>query len=146
MLTLLILLLTPTAPLDVQADRLELDQKTGQVRFEGAVRATQGALTLRCARLSARYRKDGSLGDLRASGGVVVTQGDLSARAAEARYSAKDKRLELIGDPVVRRGPDELRGEKILYWPEQERLVVERARGRLQAPKLTLPAPPAAPR
>lgn len=141
-LLILSILLTPPLPLDVQAERLELDQKTGQVRFEGDVRATQGDLRLRCGRLTARYLEDGSLGDLHATGGVSVTQGPLSATAQRARYFHADKRLELTGAPVVRRGTDELRGAKILYWPEQERLVVEQARGRLSAPKLSLPAPP----
>lgn len=141
-LLLLPLLLAPPVPIDVQADRLELDQKTGKVRFEGNVRATQGQLHMRCNRLVAKYQKDGGLGDLHATGGVKVTQGALSATARSARYFHADKRLELTGDPIVRRGPDELKGAKIVYWPEQERLVVEQARGRLSAPALKLPAPP----
>lgn len=150
MLLLLLALLAPPSPtkaagpkaiLDVQADRLEYDQKTGTVRFEGNVRATQGELTLRCARLTARYGKDGALGDLEATGGVRVVQGELSAKARKVSYFKTDQRLVMTGDPVVKRRADELRGATITYWPEQQRLVVEQARGRLNAPKIALPAP-----
>ena len=131
----------PKAILDVQADRLEYDQKTGRVRFEGNVRATQGDLTLRCARLTARYGKDGALGDLQATGGVQVVQGELSAKARKVAYFKTDQRLVMTGDPVVKRGTDELRGATITYWPEQQKLVVEQARGRLNAPRIQLPTP-----
>lgn len=152
MLLLLLVLLAPPQPkpapaaapravLDVQADRLEYDQKTGRVRFEGNVRATQGDLRLRCARLTARYGNDGALGDLQATGGVRVVQGELSAQARKVAYFKKDQRLVMTGDPVVTRGKDELRGATITYWPEQQRLVVEQARGRLNAPRIRLPQP-----
>jgi lipopolysaccharide export system protein LptA len=141
MLFLIALLLTPpTAPLDVRADRLEYDQKSGRVQFEGNVQATQGDLRLTCGRLAARYRADGTLGDLKATGGVQVVQGELTAKARTATYFQADQRLELTGDPVVTRGSDQLRGAKITYWAKEQRLLVSQARGRLQAPVMRLPA------
>lgn len=140
LLLITLLLAPPTAPLDVRADRLEYDQKSGRVRFEGNVQAVQGTLRLTCGRLSARYRADGSLGDLTASGGVQVVQGELSAKAQTATYFQTDQRLELTGDPVVTRGQDRLSGAKIVYWAKDQRLVVSKARGRLNAPVMRLPA------
>lgn len=142
MLFLITLLLSApaTAPLDVRADALEYDQKSGQVRFEGHVQATQGKLRLTCGRLSARYQADGTLGDLTASGGVQVVQGELTAKAQTATYFQADQRLELTGNPVVTRGKDQLSGTKITYWAKQQRLLVAQARGRMQAPVIRLPA------
>ena len=141
LLSLLLLLLgaKPSEPLDIRADRLELDQRTGAVRFEGAVEATQGELVLRCAVLSATYA-DGEITALEASGGVVVTQGDVRAEAQTARYHRSEDRLELTGQPRVVRGKDSMTGARITFWPGQGRLVVEQARGRIDAPKLELPS------
>ncbi|MCB9548635.1 MAG: hypothetical protein H6706_22750 [Myxococcales bacterium] len=139
---LLALAAPPAETLDIRAARLELDQATGQVRFTGEVVARQGDLELRCAVLEARYGKDGEVDGLSASGGVTVTQGELSARADAARYQRGEDRLELTGSPEVTRGKDRLSGARIVYWPGQGRVVVEQARGRIQAPRITLPRPP----
>ncbi|MEZ4463693.1 MAG: LptA/OstA family protein [bacterium] len=139
---MLLLAAPPTETLDIQAARLELDQATGQATFSGDVVVRQGELVLRCAVLEARYGDDGEVDGLVASGGVTVTQGELSARAETARYLRAEDRLELAGHPEVTRGKDRLGGARIVYWPGQGRLVVEQARGRIQAPRITLPRPP----
>ena len=52
---LLISLLSPSSvPLDVRAERMEFDQASGRVVFEGAVQLNQGRMVLRCARLTAK--------------------------------------------------------------------------------------------
>lgn len=129
-------LAAPTAPLDIRADRMELTQKSGELRFEGHVSAQQGELTLRCARLLARYGKDGALTELRAEGDVQVTAEGLSARAQSAVYQQAAGTLILTGSPTVQRGEDRLSGATITFWPEAGRMVVEQARGTLRAPPL----------
>lgn len=134
-------LLTPaTAPLDIRADRLELDRKAGTARFTGGVEVAQGRLTLRCGALVATYT-DGEVATLVAEGGVEVRGEDWVARAAEARYDRREGRLVLTGEPRIERGADVLRGERVSIWPDDERLVVEQARGRVQAPPIGVPSP-----
>jgi lipopolysaccharide export system protein LptA len=143
-LLLLLMVATPalaappakTAPLDVQAERLELRQQDGVALFEGNVVVTQEDLELRCARLTARYRKDGEIAELVAAGGVRVTRGTLKARAATATYRRAADTLTLTGDPQVDRGADRLRGKRIIFHLEARRMVVEQARGRLKAPRI----------
>ncbi len=143
MLLLVAALLAPNAqPLDIQADRMELRQKEGVVRFEGSVVVTQGELTLRCARLRARYRKE-QVASLVAEGGVELQGEGLRATARTARYDRDAGTLELTGEPTLVRGLDRLSGERILYYPDEARVVVERARGRLHdVPRLAEQAPP----
>lgn len=119
------------APLDVRADRMELLQKEGLVRFEGNVVAIQEALTLRCASLVARSRKDGEIDEMTATGQVVVEAEGLRATAAKASWRRAEGTLVFTGEPRVVRGDDVLSGERIVLWPEQGRVVVERAHGRL---------------
>ncbi|MCB9534874.1 MAG: hypothetical protein H6704_01320 [Myxococcales bacterium] len=150
LLTVLLLAAPPAptaeAPLDVEADRLVLDQKTGEVVFEGNVRAQQEELTLTCRRLVARYRDDGQVASLLAEGAVRVESGELGATAGRAAWSAADGTLELTGEPVVTRGADRLTGRRIVFWPEQGRVVVEAARGRLRAPRVAADLERALPR
>jgi lipopolysaccharide export system protein LptA len=124
----------PTAPLDVAAERMELDQATGKIVFEGDVRATQGDVTLRCARLTARLVGEG-LADVQAES-VTLTTGDWTATAGAARYDDAAGTVALTGSPTVRRGPDVLEGARIVVWPETGRMVVERPRGTVRAPRL----------
>jgi len=131
--------------MDIRAERLELDQRTGRLRFSGEVVATQGELELRCAWLEASYDEAGGVSDLRAGGGIRLRQGSLRAEAAEALYSRSAGSLELKGQPRVQRGADQLEGERVTFWPGEGRLLVTKARGRLQAPSLEDLAPPPSP-
>ncbi len=138
LLTALLLASPPPAevPLDIKADRLELDQKSGRVVFEGHVQVTQEKLRLSCDRLVVRYREDGQVAELDARGQVAVKSGDLTAVAGRARWIAADGTLELTEGPEVTRGADRLEGRRIVFWPEAGRVVVEGAHGRLRAPRI----------
>lgn len=124
------------APLDVRADRVELDQRAGVARFEGGVVARQDAVELRCERLTARYGESGEVTAVVAEGGVRVTSERLAATAERARFDRAAGVLVLTGEPEVRRGDDRLRGETIRIWPEAGRVVVEKARGRITVPRI----------
>ena len=124
------------APLDIKADRMELDQPRGTVVFEGAVRAAQPGFVLRCVRLRARIGEDGALSSLVAEGPLEVTVGEYVARAGRATYDPETGVLELTGEPEVLRGVDRLRGERVRVWPDAGRVVVEQARGTVSAPAL----------
>jgi lipopolysaccharide transport protein LptA len=142
LLALLLVAARDAAPLDVRADRFELDQSAGTARFEGNVVATQDDVELRCARLVARYERDGQVAEVVADGGVHVQSKALAATAAEARFDRAAGELVLTGQPEVHRGPDTLRGNTIRIWPDTGRVVVEQARGTLMVPRLSAVTPP----
>lgn len=125
-------------PVDIRADRLELDQEAGRARFAGDVEVKQGPLTLRCETLAARYA-EGEITALTAEGGVTLTGDGWTARAARAEWDRAAGRLVLTGDPRIARGADTLRGARVLIWPDAQKVVVEQARGRLTAPPLRAP-------
>lgn len=134
-LLLTLVLAAPAAvPLDVAAERMELDQASGKVVFTGGVTATQGELTLKCARLTARMNDKG-LSDVQADEVTLIT-GTWTATAASARYDDRAGTVTLSGAPTVRRGRDVLVGARIVVWPETGKLVVERPRGTVRAPQL----------
>ncbi len=132
------------APLDVEADRVTLDAKGGEARFEGNVRARQGTTRLTCPRLVARMDDAQRLTHLSAEGGVRLEADAAVATARAATWSAKQALLVLEGDVTLTRGADTLSGARLEYHPPSGRLTLERARGSFSAPRLALP--PATPR
>lgn len=128
----------PARPLDISADRLELDDTGRTMVFVGNVEASQGKLRLRCARLDATYSAGPKrkLLSLRASGGVHLKSDGLSARAETATYDRSKGTIVLEGSPSATRAGNTLTGERIVLWPDRGKMVVERPRGRLRAPKL----------
>ena len=126
----------PTKPVavDIKADRVEIDQKKGRVEFSGSVRVSRGSLVISCQTLIARYRKDGTIVGLSIDGQLSVQGQDFSAQAGGGTYEHDTGRLILTGSPKIKRGPHHMIGERIVVFIDDERVVVERARGRLSVP------------
>jgi len=125
------------APLDIEAAKLEVRQEQGEARFSGGVVVRQGLFTLRCSTILARYDKTGRLDMLEAEGEVRVEAEAWSAVAGRARYDRKAETLTLFGSPTLTRAKDVLRGERIVFWVAEKRMVVEKVRGRVKAPRLS---------
>ena len=88
------------APVDVDADRIEVQERADRAVFAGNVRARQGNLTLQTARLTLAYTAgDGiQIRRLDASGGVTVTSPSETARGNFAVYDLDAKLITLVGD------------------------------------------------
>jgi lipopolysaccharide transport protein LptA len=137
--------LAEPVPLDIRAERLDFDRKAGLARFEGDVVARQGDFELRCARLVATYAGGGEVETVTIDGGLTLTAEGFTARAEQATLDRRTGEMRLTGHPELVRGADRLEGERILFWPETGRVVVEKARGRVQLPKLRPPVVPHGP-
>ena len=69
---------------DIQAERVEIDQKVGRVLFIGGVKVSRGDLVLACERLVAHYQKNGTLA-LTMRGRLTVRGKEFSAQAENGR-------------------------------------------------------------
>jgi lipopolysaccharide export system protein LptA len=125
------------APLDIEAGHLELLPGQGEARFSGGVVVRQANFTLRCAAIVARYDAQNRVETLEASGEVRLEADGWSAVAGHARYERETETLSLTGQPTLIREKDVLRGERIVFWLAEERMVVEKVRGRIRAPRLS---------
>ena len=120
--------------IDIQAQRMELLQKEGMIHFTGDVVVKQKSLELRCEALKAKYDKEGNLVELTARGQVRVNSPEWKAMADTAHYRRKADVLELRGKPRVRQGKNWLEGVQVTIHLDEERLVIEQARGQISAP------------
>ena len=123
----------PKAPVDIEADSLDVDDKQSSAVFVGGVVARQGSFTMRSTKLTAHYVGGSGLGDplaakkgksenttaqlkeIRADGKVVITS--TNAHKAEgdwAKFDAKTNTVEVGGDVRLSQGKTVVRGTRIL--------------------------------
>jgi lipopolysaccharide export system protein LptA len=104
------------APVNFNADRIELQDKQNRVVLSGNVEITQGELRLRAARTTVAYTDSGQLEIQRldATGGVLVTRGNQAARGAVAVYDFGKRLIILSGGVSLSRGGDTLNGGRLV--------------------------------
>jgi len=104
------------APVNYQADRIELQDKQKRVILSGNVNVSQGDLALQAARTTVAYTNDGGVKIQRidASGGVVVTRGGETARGDVAVYDFNRRIITMVGGVSLRRGTDTLNGQRMV--------------------------------
>jgi lipopolysaccharide export system protein LptA len=118
------------APIDIASDTLEADQKQNKVTFKGNVVAKQEDVTLYANALVMIYDPDTKkLKEIIAIGNVKVVQLDRRATGQKATFDQDENKVVLDGDAVVREGTNVIRGERITFYVEEERSVVEPGRG-----------------
>lgn len=95
----------PSAPVEITADRLSVDQDTGTALFQGNVVVGQSDLRLSAAEVQVVY--DGTSGDitrLSASGGVTFVTATDAAEANAAEYDLANETLVMRGDVLLTQG------------------------------------------
>lgn len=104
-----------TLPVEVTADRLEVNQKDGSAVFSGNVVVGQGEMRLSAAEVRVEYATDGPsrIERLHATGGVTLVSGADAAEAAEALYTIETGEVVLTGSVLLTQGGNALSGEKL---------------------------------
>lgn len=104
------------APVDIAADRIELEDRANRVVFTGGVSVTQAGLNISAARMLVNYTDAGGLEIQRitATGGVTITRGDERASGNNAIYDFNRRIITMAGDVRLRRGGDTLNGGRLV--------------------------------
>lgn len=102
-----------TAPVEITADSLSVDQTDASATFSGEVVIVQGAMRLTAAVVRVEYGKDGQnrIERLHASGGVTLVSAAEAAEASEAIYTVISGLIVLQGDVLLTQGPNVLSGQ-----------------------------------
>ncbi|BEQ15087.1 lipopolysaccharide transport periplasmic protein LptA [Desulfoferula mesophila] len=130
-------------PIHVVSDSLEVDNKAQVANFIGKVKAVQGDVKITCDKLSVYYDQDakdqpkakgaagegmldggGKVRKVVASGHVKVVQKDRIAVGRQATYWAGGRKMLLEGQATVWRGKNQISGEQITVFLDQDRAVV----------------------
>jgi lipopolysaccharide export system protein LptA len=128
------------APIDITSDTVEADQKQNTATFKGNVIAKQEDVTLYANTLLIIYDPDTKkLKEIIATGNVKVVQLDRRATGQKATFDQDANKVVLDGDAVVREGTNVIRGERITFYVEEERSVVEPGKGGRVSTSITPP-------
>jgi len=118
-------------PVKIQAASLEVRDKEKIATFSGDVQVFQGDTELRCKLLNVFYDDEAApkgaktadagpttdqrqIHRIEAKGGVIVKQKDQTASGDAATFNMRENTVTLVGNVVVTRGQDVLRGNRLV--------------------------------
>ncbi len=114
-------------PVDVAADRIEVQDRADRAVFSGNVHVTQGELALDSARLTVAYSSGGGIQIRRldAAGGVTVRSPSETARGDFGIYDLDRKLITLVGEVRLDRGQDHVMGSRLVIDLTSGRAVID---------------------
>jgi lipopolysaccharide export system protein LptA len=128
------------APIDITSDTVEADQKTNKIVFKGNVVAKQEDTTLYANTLTVLYDPNTKkLKEIVAVGNVKVVQLERRATSQKATFDQDKNKVIFDGDAVVREGANVIRGERIVYYVDEGKSVVEGGKGGRVSTSITPP-------
>ena len=116
------------APVDVEADRIEVQDRADRAVFTGNVKVRQGGLALDAGRLTVAYANGGSGVDIQrldASGGVTVRSASEKARGAFAIYDLNRRLITMLGGVSLEQGPNVVRGGRLVIDLQTGRSTID---------------------
>jgi lipopolysaccharide export system protein LptA len=119
------------APVDVSADRIEVQDRADRAIFTGNVHVVQAEMTLDTPRLTVAYSNaQGGTGNpqiqrLDASGGVVVRSPSETAKGDFGIYDLNRKLITLIGNVQLNREQDQVNGSRLVIDLNSGRAIVD---------------------
>ncbi len=116
------------APVDVEADRIEVQDRADRAIFSGNVRVRQAGLSLTASRLTVAYDNSGggvNIERLDASGGVSVTSASESATGEFAIYDLPKRLITVIGGVTLIQGGNRVSGGRLVIDLDSGRAVID---------------------
>ena len=104
------------APVDVAADRIELQDRADRVVLTGGVSVSQAGLNISSARMTVAYSGSGGtqIDRIDATGGVTITKEDLRATSNAAIYDLDSKLITLLGNVRLTQKDNRLSGNRLV--------------------------------
>ena len=119
------------APIEIASDNLEVLQDQNKAIFSGNVIAKQGDTTMKSATMTVFYDNAGEgegsgkgITRIEASGNVVFITPEETAQGDTAIYSVATKSIDLVGNVVLTREQNILKGNALNYNMTTKRSVL----------------------
>jgi len=115
------------APVDVAADRIEVQERADRAIFAGNVHVRQSDLTMDTERLTVAYSSQGGvqIQRLDAAGGVVVKSPSETARGDFGIYDLERKLITLVGGVQLDRQGSQVNGSRLVIDLNSGRAVID---------------------
>ncbi|MCA8865009.1 MULTISPECIES: lipopolysaccharide transport periplasmic protein LptA [unclassified Halomonas] len=115
------------APIEVEADRLDLDQRAGTAVYSGDVDIRQGEMQLRGERVEVKRNEAGELSTATATGERAYLrhqgegqEGPTEGWARRIIYHVAERRVELIDQAELTQQEDTFNGGRLEYFIDRE--------------------------
>ncbi len=137
-------------PINIRADRVRLNEKTGISEYLGGVRLQQGSILITADSIVV-HQPGGVLEKILVTGSPARFRQDtgvagqlIDAQAARMEYRAAEGRLFLTGKAVVIQGPNQFAGEYIEFDTRNSTVTAQGAQNPREQVDVTIqpPAPP----
>jgi len=115
------------APVDVAADRIEVQDRLDRAIFSGNVDVRQAELRLNAERITIAYSSEGGIDIDRidATGGVVLRSPSETARSQTAIYDLNERIVTMLGNVVLDQGRNTVRGGRLVLDLDTGRAVMD---------------------
>ena len=116
------------SPVDVEADRIEVQDRADRAVFSGNVIVRQADLTMTAGRLTVAYARLGGGVDidrLDASGGVFIKSPSETARGNFAVYDLNRRLITVVGGVELNQGNNRISGGRLVIDLNSGRAVVD---------------------
>jgi lipopolysaccharide export system protein LptA len=129
-------------PVNITADRFEIQGRRQEAVWIGNVRAVRGPTTLTCERLIAHYTKSQEITRIECVGQVEATHGDMWARGERADFDNVRGLLVVTGAPQARKGANAMKGSRITFDVTRDTILIDNAQTVFESsPSRVLPKP-----
>ncbi len=115
------------APVDIGADRIEVQDRSNRAIISGNVDVRQARLRLRAERVTVAYaaQGDNQIQRIDATGGVVLTSPTETIRGNTAIYDLNAKIITLLGNVTLQNPDGNLNGGRLVYDLRTGRAVMD---------------------
>jgi lipopolysaccharide export system protein LptA len=122
-------------PVSINANQLEFDYRTRTLTYRGTVVVSQGDLKVSSDALRVVLDEQARevIREVIAEGKVRIEQGQRVATGGRAVFDQAKRTVVLSEDAVLREGLNEVAGERVVVYLDEERSVVEGGGGRVRA-------------
>lgn len=131
------------SPVDVEADRIEVQDRADRAIFSGNVVARQGNMTMNAARVTVIYTNNNGVDVQRmeATGGVTLRTPTETAQGSVGLYDVDRRLVTLIGGVHLTQGQNRVQGGRLVLDLNSHRAVMDgggstgRVSGRFTVPR-----------
>lgn len=110
----------------ITADQVEFDPHNERATYTGQVMVKQENTFLYADRIEVHFIAKGKGIELiKAFGNIRITQEDRTITAQEGVYYHQDRKVILTGNPITRQGENCISGDKIVYFWDEGKAMVE---------------------
>jgi len=122
-------------PISVTADGLEFNYRTRVLIYKGNVVVTQGDMKLQSDTLTVALddHADNRINEVVADGQVRLSKGTRWATGGHAVFDHGQNTVVLSQNAELHDGPNQVSGDRVVVYLDQERSVVEGGTGRVRA-------------